>query len=138
MDTNNYTTLTPEVFFDESGKPSMEFLSQYCQLPSTKKFIYTGDIYGFDYKRLKFPNIIKAKGITTSEISYQFPDLIFAEILVYYFYLKIPPNIGKLESVDYFQINNFPKGTYFHFIDDNNVLVNGKNLIVNKKWYYRI
>ena len=131
-----YITLSREVFFDQDGYVSLEYLSQYCQQPTTEKFIYGGTIYGYKFPDLIFPNIVKAEEVSTENVSYQFPDLVFAEILVYNIYDETPPDIGKLESVDYLQVNLYRNGyKYFNYIDDNNVLINGKNLAVNKKAY---
>ena len=134
----NYITLNPEAFFDENGYPSMEYLSQYCQLPTTKKFIYDGNLNCLDNTYLKFPNIIKTNIIHTKNFADQFPDL--EEVDGIYCIESGIPNIGKLKSVDSFQMYfdsirpmHFIK-KYIKIIDENTVIINGQKLNVRNDW----
>jgi len=129
----NYITLTPEVFFDESGKPSMEFLSQYCQLPTTNKFIYNGDIHGSGFDDLKFPNIVKADEIASHDIANQFPDL--EEVVTTHYYFENSPDIGNIKSANYFYMFlwSIDKAEYIPFVRKNVKIIDNKTLIINRK-----
>jgi len=138
----SYITLTPHMFQDDTGTPSMEYFSQYCQLPTTKKFIYTGDIYGDYYDNLIFPNIVKVNGIYTKDIANQFPDLEHAKSISYY--VQGIPDIGNLKSVDSLYMNCshiFDKekrspvfNDYIKVMDDETLKINDKKLKVNYHW----
>jgi len=143
----NYVTLTPEVFFDEDGGASMRYLSQYCQLPTTNKFIYDGNINADYPKNLLFPNIVKANTVYTSNIANKFPDLEELKNIAYYLAV-IPeiniPDIGNLKSVDRFYINTAEHSIslslgfikkYFTIIDENTLIINGKELNVVGMWH---
>jgi len=142
----SYITLTPELFFDEDGDASMEYLSQYCQLPTTKKFIYDGDIHGSVFTKLIFNNIVKANYVTANKIPTQFPDLEKVDLIFYYvtemydignlnyagrFYAKLEFNY----DVDInFRVFNIKK--YVSVIDENTLIINGKKLKVDEYWEF--
>jgi len=140
----NYTTLTPEVFFNDSGGTSFEYLSHYCQLFTTNKFIYDGYISGFMHPDLKFNNIVKLYGAQITGIPNQFPDLIEAELINYWVTNVTPMDIGNLQSCTKFSIDfdsPLNKNEFFSFvkkyvkiIDKNTLFINGKKLKVNKFW----
>jgi len=137
----NYITLNPEAFFDDKGVPSKKILSHYCQFVATDKFIYNGGIDGTANKKLIFPNIVKLNYVTTNEITQQFPDIIEVKTISYI--LKNMPDIGNLKSVDNFhlylpyidtrRIMQFIKD-YIELIDENTMIINGKELIINEEW----
>ena len=132
----NYITLKPEVFFNESRRPSIEHLSYYCNLETTTKFIYEGKISSHLY----FPNIIKANIVETKDITKQFPDMERVKNISYY--VDKIPDIGNLKSADIFQIhyNGSSSETmpfirkYVNIIDENRLIINGKELKVNNFW----
>jgi len=130
----NYITLTPEVFFDKKGKASIVLLSQYCQLPTTKKFIYDGTIYADHYDNLTFPNIVKANGIYIKDIANEFPDLEHAKTISYY--AQGIPDIGKVNSADnfYMYLNVNEPSQYIKIIDNNTLIINGKELNIGNAW----
>jgi len=136
----NYITLTPEIFFDERGKPSMEYLSYYCKLKTTSKFIYEGKISGELNPKLKFPKVVKTMSVQTRYFAKQFPDLEHVGII--YYYVKGAPDIGNLKSADTFYIyfyNNISMTMpfirkYINIIDENRLIINGKELNVNNFW----
>jgi len=131
----NYISLGPEVFFDEDGKFSVDILSQYCHLPTTKKFIYNGDIRGWSFKTLKFNNIVKIREVCTVDIAKQFPDLVEARFVSYF--VAGVPDIGNLKSVNTFNMRFFfPSNirNYLTVIDKNNFIFIGKNLNVRDSW----
>jgi len=136
----NYITLTPDVFFDDKNIPSLEYLSHYCQLPTTKKFGYDGYIFGGHHHDLIFGNIAKATYIETWDIANQFPDLEEANTIHYE--VRGIPDIGNLKSADNFYVSfsrifdkekRYPIfNDYIKVIDDKTLIINGKELIVNK------
>jgi len=138
----NYITLTPDVFFDEDGRFSIEYLSQYCQLPTTKKFIFNGYIPGYDHNNLRFNKIVKAKIVETKDVVYQFTDLERAGN--FHYYVHGIPNIGKLESADVINMNfiyifdkekRYPVfDKYVKVIDEKTVIISGKELKLNNYW----
>jgi len=137
----SYIRFTPDAFLDEDGYPSFEFLSQYCQLPTTKKFGYDGDIYGFDYKNLKFPNIIKANVIDTWNILKQFPDLVEVDTMNYYNSDILA--IGNLKSVNslYIPLYQLSKQEKLYVIkkhiavfNKKTLFIKGEKLKVYKEW----
>jgi len=136
----NYITLTREVFFGKDGKPSMEYLSQYCQSLTTEKVIYKGHIDVRYYGNLVFPNIVKCHGIDSKDIVKQFPDL--EEVVNMYYYPDNIPDINNLKSADYLRIH-FPSNTnvtmqfireHIDIINNNTLIINGKELKINYNW----
>jgi len=140
----SYTTLGPEAFFDETGKPSMVSLSYYCNNIASRKFEYTGYIDGYDFYNLSFNNIVKADIIEATDIVYQYPDLIEVGVIYY----KIPtldklPDIGNIKTANIFFISPY-HGTlksainfisnYVKIINEHTLIINGKELKVTKKW----
>jgi len=135
----SYITLTPEAFFDEEGLPSIEYISLYCQFITGQKFIYDGLIDCTYHEKLIFPNIVKGDTILTHNIIKKFPDLVEAKI--FYYYAQEIPDIGNLKSVDIFHMHfsynsktlyNIKK--YIKIIDENTVIINGKELNVKYEW----
>jgi len=138
----NYIALTPDVFLNEDGYPSIEYLSQYCQQPTTNKFIYRGDIEGADYKKLVFPNIVKANTVNTNDIVTQFPDLEECHIISIY-NKQVILDIGSIKSADHFYMYllSINRHEYIPFvrknvkiIDKNTLFINGKELNVDGSW----
>jgi len=137
-----HQTIWPQSFHDEAGGPSMEFLSQYCQFPTTKKFIYNDTILGNDFNELRFNNIVKANGVKTNDIVNQLPDLENVGNISYY--VNGTPDIGKLESAEIFTMSfyytfNIDKkypvfNDYVKIIDGNTLIINGKKLNVSIHW----
>jgi len=135
-----YVTLNSEAFLDEEGDPSMEFLSQYCQLPTTKKFIYDGGIDGTYYDMLSFPNIVKGYAIDSKEIAKQFPDL--EKVYIIYYTVHGTPDIGNLKSAGIFHMYFFNNTSmtmqfikkYVEIINENTLIINGKELNVKYGW----
>jgi len=138
----NYHLLNAENFFGSDGKPSTEYLSYYCQLPTTKKFIYSGYIPGTHYNELRFNKIVKVNLVTTRSLVNQFPDLEYTESISYY--AQGIPDIGNLKSVDNFSLSfyyifdkekRYPVfDKYVKVIDENTLIINGKELNVNRQW----
>jgi len=140
-----YTSLGPESFSDGQNKFSLNILSYYCQLPTTNSFIYTGFINASNHSKLKFPKIVKANFVDTWDIVTQFPNLVEANTLFYYYYHGIHgiPNIGNLKSVNSFSFSlpNLDYSEYDPFIkrfvkviDRNTLNINGKTLKVTSEW----
>jgi len=141
----NYITLTPEVFFDARSIFSAKILSQYCQLPTTDKFIYDGYIVGWDLPNLIFPNIVKIKEIDVEYIATQFPDLEEVTKIVYGIVADNTSivDIGNIKSADNFHmylwsINTSEKFEFIkkhiNIIDGHTLIVNGKQLNINESW----
>jgi len=137
----NYIHLGPQVFFDVLEKFSIEYLSQYCQSPATKKFIYKGYIDGVNFPHLIFPKIVKANIVDTKDIVKQFPDL--EEVNEITCYNSDILDIGNLKSVgiiyiplyslDYDECLPFIK-KYVKVIDNNTLIINNEKLKVTNKW----
>jgi len=137
----NYVTLTPEVFFDEDGYLSLEYLSQYCQLSTTDKFIYAGRISGILKTNLIYPNIAKIDGAQTGSILNQFPDT--EEMGDISYFVPGIPDIGNLKSVGSFYLHFMYANTYelikfikkyIKVIDENTLAINKKRLKVDNYW----
>jgi len=135
----NYITLTPDAFVNEDGYTSFDYLSQYCQVPTTNKFIYYGVIDCTHHSELIYPNIVKCYTILSQNITKNFPDL--EEAKIFYYYKVEIPDIGKLKSVDIFNLNlKYASGAlsfikkYIKIIDKNTLIINGKELKVGEYW----
>jgi len=137
----NYIILTPELFLNEDRNISFEYLSQYCQLDTSHKFIYDGYISGRHHPELKFDNIVKANIIDSKDIVNQFPDL--EEVITINYYPRNIPDIKNLKYCDYFILEtNFIKKydrlpyikKYFDIFDETTLIINGKKLNVNTYW----
>jgi len=148
----SYITLTPEVFFDEDGRFSIEYLSQHCQSHIATKINYTGSIFANWNPKLKFNNIVKAENISTYNIVDQFPDLEETYDISYYCYNSPEisdynyntPDIGNLKSTCHFYMPlNLPDiektykfiKKYIKFIDKNTLIINDKILNVSREWH---
>jgi len=137
-----YLTLSETAFHHDDESNRMASLSFYCQLDTTKKFIYNGELIGVYYNELRFNKIVKANLVTTRSLVNQFPDLEYAELL--YYYPREIPNIGNLKSAEIFSMNlshiiNKEKmypvfDNYVKVIDENTLIINGRKIIVNDEW----
>jgi len=137
----NYITLTPEMFQDDKGTPSMVYLSQFCQLHTTNKFIYDGTIYPDYFDEVLYPNLIKANRVFAFNIAVQFPDL--EEVGRIDYTMAGAPNIGNLRYADKFYVDLYKFDIdkripyvkrFIRVIDKNTLIINGKELKVAQQW----
>jgi len=143
----SYLDLNNEAITDSKGKVSFRILEHICNNSSIPiRFFGDGinSYFEFSDQGIMFKNLVYVRSVFTTNFLFQLPDLVSADYIFYYTNYYEPFDICKLKKTKrfYMKKDKFDSNilaldlinTQIKIIDENTLIINGKELIVEEYW----